>query len=131
MTKAKTNLGGEDNDWGNRWISDHAAACVTANKPCLLEEYGTRSNHVAVESPWQKTALSSQGIAADLFWQWGDQLSSGQTSNDGNTIYDGTSDYQALAVGHVADINGGSHPPPTGTTATMAQTQPQQTPTPT
>jgi hypothetical protein len=25
-------------DWGNKWISDHAAACRAANKPCFLEE---------------------------------------------------------------------------------------------
>lgn len=70
----------------------------------MLEEYGTTSDHCTLESPWQKTALSARGLAADLFWQLGDTISSGQTSNDGNTIYYGSSDWTCLVTNHVASI---------------------------
>lgn len=82
--------------------------CVAANKPCILEEYGSTSDHVAVQTPWQATALSTNGIAGDMFWQWGDTLSIGKTHNDGYTIYHGSSDYESLVVKHVAAINGAS-----------------------
>ncbi|KAI1743375.1 glycoside hydrolase superfamily [Xylaria scruposa] len=95
---------GTTNDWGNKWITAHAAACKAAGKPCLFEEYGVSSNHCAVEGPWQKTALSSSGISGDLFWDLGVTLSTGQSANDGNTIYTGTSDWTCLVTNHVAAI---------------------------
>ena len=55
-----SNIGGETNDWGNAWITNHAAACVAAGKPCVLEEYGTTSNHVTAESPWQCSTGSTR-----------------------------------------------------------------------
>ncbi|KAI0452347.1 glycoside hydrolase superfamily [Xylaria acuta] len=95
---------GTTNDWGTKWITAHAAACKAAGKPCLFEEYGVTSNHCTVESPWQKTSLSSSGISGDLFWQLGVTLSTGQTHNDGNTIYTGSSDWTCLVTQHVAAI---------------------------
>ncbi|KAJ5481176.1 mannan endo-1-4-beta-mannosidase F [Penicillium diatomitis] len=95
---------GTSTDWGNLWIKAHGDACVAAGKPCLLEEYGYPSNHCSIEAPWQATALHTKGIAGDLFWQYGDTLSSGQTSDDGNTIYYGTSDFTCLVTDHVAAI---------------------------
>ncbi|KAI0409895.1 glycoside hydrolase superfamily [Xylaria palmicola] len=95
---------GTTHGWGNTWITAHAAACKAAGKPCLFEEYGTTSNHCALESPWQETALSSSGVSGDLFWQLGTTLSYGQTHNDGNTIYTGTSDWTCLVTDHVANI---------------------------
>ncbi|CAJ2500251.1 Uu.00g031040.m01.CDS01 [Anthostomella pinea] len=95
---------GTTNDWGNAWITSHGAACAAAGKPCLFEEYGTTSDHCSIESPWQATALSANGISADLFWQLGTTLSTGQTSNDGNTLYVGTSDWTCLVTNHVAAI---------------------------
>lgn len=85
-------------DFPASWIQDHAAACARAGKPCLLEEYGTETNHCAVEKPWRAASLAQKdsGMAGDMFWQWGDQLSTGQTSNDGNTIYYGSSDAKCL-----------------------------------
>ncbi|KAK5632647.1 hypothetical protein RRF57_008361 [Xylaria bambusicola] len=93
-------------NWGNLWITAHAAACKAAGKPCLLEEYGYTFNHCAVEAPWQKTALShaSDGVSADLFWQLGTTLSTGQTHNDGYTIYTGSNDWTCLVTDHVAAI---------------------------
>jgi mannan endo-1,4-beta-mannosidase len=71
---------GETNDWGNGWVTNHGAACVAA------------------EGPWQKTALATSGIADDMFWQWGDTLSGGQTADDRNTIFMG---YQRFyLIGH-------------------------------
>ncbi|KAJ5974935.1 hypothetical protein N7481_008642 [Penicillium waksmanii] len=95
---------GTTNDWGNLWITAHGAACVAAGKPCLFEEYGVTSDHCAVEAPWQTTALHTKGISADLYWQLGDTLSTGQTSDDGNTIYYGTDDYTCLVTDHIAAI---------------------------
>ena len=43
-------------------------------------------------------------MGADLFWQWGDKLSNGQTSNDGNTIYYGSNDASCLITDHVKAI---------------------------
>ena len=108
-------LGGVSNSWANAWIKNHGTVCAAANKPCILEEYGTTSDHVAIESPWQATSLSTNGVAGDMFWQWGDTLSTGQTHNDGHTIYYGSNDYQSLVVNHVAAIGGGSGTPTTTT----------------
>jgi len=99
---------GETNDWGNAWITNHGAACVAAGKPCILEEYGVTSSKPAAEGPWQTTALATNGIAGDMFWQYGDTLSTGNSPDDGNTIFYGTSDYTTLVTDHVAAIGGGS-----------------------
>lgn len=113
---------GVSNDWGNAWITNHGAACVAAGKPCVLEEYGVTSNKSAVEGPWQQTALATNGIAGDMFWQWGDTLSGGQTSDDGNTIYYGSSDFTSLVTDHVAAIGGSGTGTGTTTTATTTPT---------
>ncbi|KAJ9136550.1 Glycoside hydrolase family 5 protein [Pleurostoma richardsiae] len=91
-------------DFGNDWIEDHGAACAAVGKPCLLEEYGTTSNHCGNEAPWQATALATEGMAADTFWQLGDQLTWSQSANDGFTIYYGSSEWTCLVTNHVAAI---------------------------
>ncbi|KAI1298250.1 glycoside hydrolase superfamily [Xylaria venustula] len=98
---------GTSTDWGNLWITAHAAACEAAGKPCLLEEYGITYDHCDIEAPWQATALTvaSSGLSGDLFWQLGTTLSTGQTSDDGNTIYTNTSDWTCLVTDHVAAID--------------------------
>ncbi|KAK3323996.1 glycoside hydrolase superfamily [Cercophora scortea] len=95
------------NDSGPKWVKDHAAACKKAGKPCLFEEYGTESNHCAIQRPWQQAALqvAADGMGGDLFWQWGDKLSNGQTSNDGNTIYYASTDATCLITDHIKAIN--------------------------
>ncbi|KAH6695061.1 fungal cellulose binding domain-containing protein [Plectosphaerella plurivora] len=98
------NSWGTSYDWGNKWISDHAAACAAANKPCFFEEYGAPTNHCAIERPWQQTSVASPGMAGDAFWQLGDTLSFGNTHDDGNTIYYGSSDWTCLVTNHVAAI---------------------------
>ncbi|KAL1888106.1 hypothetical protein Sste5346_009793 [Sporothrix stenoceras] len=97
---------GVDNSFGPGWIADHAAACKAAGKPCLLEEYGVETDHCAVEKVWQTASIASsgEGMAGDLFWQWGDTLSTGKSADDGNTIYYGTADGQCLIGDHVKAI---------------------------
>ncbi|KAB5546947.1 glycoside hydrolase family 5 protein [Coniochaeta sp. 2T2.1] len=97
---------GQPYDWGNLWVTTHGAACAVANKPCLFEEYGG-NNNCTVENPWQKTALSTKGIAGDLFWQYGDTLPSCncQTSQDGNTVFYKQGNWDCMVTSHVADIN--------------------------
>lgn len=85
------------------WIQSHAAACVAAKKPCLFEEYGTTNSH-SIEANWQSTILNTAGNGADLFWQDGDSLSTGQSPNDGYTIYYGTSEWNTLVTQHVQAI---------------------------
>ena len=97
--------GGQAYDWGDLWITTHGAGCVAAGKPCLLEEYGG-DNNCTIEVPWQETALNTTGIAADLFWQYGDTLPStgAETSDDGNTVYNGTESWTCLVTDHIAEI---------------------------
>ncbi|KAG7287373.1 hypothetical protein NEMBOFW57_006884 [Staphylotrichum longicolle] len=97
---------GVPTSFGDGWIRNHAAACKAAGKPCLLEEYGSNAR-CDIQKPWQQTslALAANGMGADLFWQWGDQLSTGQTHNDGNTVYFGSSLATCLVTDHVKAIN--------------------------
>jgi mannan endo-1,4-beta-mannosidase len=64
------------------------------------------SDHCNTEKPWQSAslALKTQGMGGDMFWQWGDTLSTGKTHDDGNTIYYGTSDAQCIVTDHVKGI---------------------------
>ncbi|KAK3294332.1 glycoside hydrolase superfamily [Chaetomium fimeti] len=95
--------------FGEGWITSHAAACKAAGKPCLLEEYGAKAS-CDIQKPWQQAslALAADGISGDLFWQWGDQLSSGQTHDDGNTVYYGSELATCLVTDHVDAINAAS-----------------------
>ncbi|KAF1919255.1 glycoside hydrolase superfamily [Ampelomyces quisqualis] len=101
---------GTTNDWGNRWISDHASVCKQLGKPCMFEEYGvtTAADHCPVESKWQTASvgLRDAGMAADLFWQLGDTIQStgSLTHNDGNTIYYNSADWTCLVTNHLKRI---------------------------
>ncbi len=59
----------------------------------VLEEYGSKTH--TDENYWQSTVLSTT-IVGDMFWQFDDTLSTGNTSDDGYTIYYGTAEYTAL-----------------------------------
>ncbi|KAH7000011.1 fungal cellulose binding domain-containing protein [Ilyonectria destructans] len=91
-------------DWGNGWIKAHAALCAKAGIPCFFEEYGMTYDQCAIESGWQDTSLAADGMAGDAFWQLGDTISTGQSHNDGNTIYYGSDVWTCLVTNHVADI---------------------------
>ncbi|KAH8426919.1 glycoside hydrolase 5 family protein [Aspergillus melleus] len=97
--------------WGKDWVSSHEAVCRAAGKPCILEEYGSNYSRCSTEKPWQQTALDEEGVAADLFWQWGDKLSAGRSPNDGYTIYMDSEDFQCLVTDHVAAIGELNIPP--------------------
>ncbi|KAL4815698.1 glycoside hydrolase superfamily [Aspergillus spinulosporus] len=101
-----TDWGVSDNSWGNQWVQDHAAICESLGKPCLFEEYGIKNNHCTDDLDWQDTALATTGMAGDLFWQFGDVLSGGQTADDQYTVYYGTDYWTCLVTDHVAEING-------------------------
>lgn len=95
---------GESLTWGSSWVASHGATCASIGKPCILEEFGSTSDQCNVEVPWQTTSLSTKGMAGDMFWQLGDTVSTGQTPNDGYTIYDGTSQWTCMVTNHVAAI---------------------------
>jgi mannan endo-1,4-beta-mannosidase len=81
-------------------------------------EYGTTGNKQSIKGAWQPVAISTSGIAGDMFWQWGETLSTGQTHNDGYTIYyQGGADYDVLVVNHVKAIGDGTGGGTTSTTS--------------
>lgn len=72
-------------------------------------------------------------MGGDLFWQHGDQLSTGKTSDDTNTIYYGTSDWTGLVTNHINAINakyGGGGTPTNPTSPATTSTPPKTTVTP-
>lgn len=77
---------GQDYDWGNKWIADHAAACAAAGKSCVFEEYGVPEDGATrdrVMGEWHDTILANAtDIPADLYWQFGLTLSDGPTHDD-------------------------------------------------
>ncbi|OKL57012.1 putative mannan endo-1,4-beta-mannosidase F [Talaromyces atroroseus] len=95
---------GEAETWGSSWVSTHGATCAAIGKPCILEEFGVSYNQCAIEAPWQATSLDTAGMAGDMFWQYGDTLSTGESSDDGNTIYYGTSTYSCVVTDHIEAI---------------------------
>ncbi|RAL67405.1 hypothetical protein DID88_008160 [Monilinia fructigena] len=80
----------------------HANVTAAAGKPLILEEYGSQTH--LNELPWQGTVLST-ATAGSMYWQYGDTLSTGKTSDDGNTIYYGTDEYTTLVTNHAAALN--------------------------
>jgi hypothetical protein len=54
---------------------------------------------------WQTIALNTYGIAGDLFWQYGDTISYGETPQDENTIYYNTSAYEQVVTEHIERID--------------------------
>ncbi|KAL4992988.1 glycoside hydrolase superfamily [Aspergillus recurvatus] len=99
-----TDWGVTNNSWGNGWIESHAAACGTAGKPCVFEEYGMKDSHCTAELEWQDISLATTGMAADLFWQYGQQLSTGNSPDDRYTIYYGTEDWNCAVVDHLSQL---------------------------
>ncbi|KAJ5952372.1 uncharacterized protein N7479_010785 [Penicillium vulpinum] len=93
-----------DNAWGNDWIQSHAKVCEAAGKPCIFEEYGIKNDHCSASLQWQKTALATSGNAADLFWQYGEQLSTGPSPDDNYTIYYESEDWKCAVTDHVSQI---------------------------
>jgi mannan endo-1,4-beta-mannosidase len=112
MLILNTEPGGGPDSFANDLITNHAAACKAASKPCVLEEYGTTYNCTAVQVPWQETCLSAKdaGLGSDMFWEFGTYLASGEpTANPVNNfeIFYNTSDFKFLVTDHVAAIGQG------------------------
>jgi len=90
---------GETDSWGPSWIKAHATVAASLGKPVIAEEYGSDTH--ANEASWQAEVLSTN-TAGDMFWQYGDSISTGQTPNDGYAIYYGTSEFTTLVSNHAA-----------------------------
>ncbi|KAL1591292.1 hypothetical protein WHR41_00026 [Cladosporium halotolerans] len=90
-------------EWGNNWIKNHAKVCEALGKPCVLEEFGF-NNNCDVELAWETTALATKGTGGDMFWQYGDTLSSGKSHQDGNTVYYQDDLWKCMVAPHVAAI---------------------------
>ncbi|RDL37498.1 putative Mannan endo-1,4-beta-mannosidase A [Venustampulla echinocandica] len=97
--------GVSENPFGSTWFANHGTVCAKVGKPCIGEEYGATSNKPGAMVPWQTTSLNTPGLAGDMFWQYGDTLSTGKTHDDGYTLYYGSSDYNTLVTDHVSAIN--------------------------
>lgn len=41
-------------------------------------------------------------LAGDMYWQYGDVISTGPTPDDGNGVYYGTPNYKILVTDHAA-----------------------------
>ena len=77
---------GQTEEWGNQWIADHSTACEAAGKQCILEEYGVDQDgefRTKWMTEWHNTLLESPGVPADMFWQFGLELSTGPNHDDG------------------------------------------------
>lgn len=84
---------GEADTWGPLWIQAHAEAANAIGKPVIMEEYG--STTLTDEEPWITEVYDTE-TAGLMYWQYGDDLSTGETSNDGYAIYYGSATYTTL-----------------------------------
>ena len=84
---------GEADTWGPLWIKAHATEALALGKPVILEEYGSLT--LLDELPWIAEVLATD-TAGLMYWQYGDDLSTGLTNNDGYAIYYGSADYTTL-----------------------------------
>ncbi|EMD37800.1 carbohydrate-binding module family 1 protein/glycoside hydrolase family 5 protein [Gelatoporia subvermispora B] len=88
--------------WGSQWITDHATSQKAANKPVIVEEFGSTTDQEDVYTAWYSTIISS-GLTGDLIWQAGSDLTNGETPQDGYAIYPGT-DVYTLDTQHAAAL---------------------------
>ncbi|KAG0648201.1 hypothetical protein D0Z07_5535 [Hyphodiscus hymeniophilus] len=93
---------GVADSWGPLWIQAHAEAAAAIGKPVIMEEYGSLT--LTDEAPWQAEVLDTE-TAGDMYWQYGDDLSTGETANDGYAIYYGSATYTTLVADHAAAMN--------------------------
>ncbi|KAI0030946.1 mannanase [Vararia minispora EC-137] len=93
---------GNETSFGNQWIIDHAASMKAANKPVIIEEFGSTVSQVSVYTSWYSTIISS-GLTGDLIWQAGSTFNGVQTPNDGFAVYPGGAVY-ALETSHISAL---------------------------
>ncbi|KAJ3476237.1 hypothetical protein NLI96_g11300 [Meripilus lineatus] len=72
--------------WGVQWIQDHFTSQSQQNKPVIMEEFGVTESQVSTYQAWYSAVLDS-GLTGDLIWQAGSHLSTGDSWDDGYTIY--------------------------------------------
>ena len=77
--------------------------CISGQRLIRLTD-GAMGNHCQVQRPWQKTSVATDGMGADLFWQYGDTISTGKSHDDSFTIFYGDSDWKCLVDDHVSAI---------------------------
>lgn len=70
----------------------------------MFEEYGIKDDHCSDSLKWQKTSLTTTANAADLFWQYGQQLSDGPSPDDHYTIYYESEDFKCGVLDHLSQI---------------------------
>jgi hypothetical protein len=58
---------GNSSAFGTQWITDHATAMKSANKPVIMEEFGVTTSQLATYTTWYSTVISS-GLTGDLIW---------------------------------------------------------------
>ncbi|EIW75756.1 hypothetical protein CONPUDRAFT_180574 [Coniophora puteana RWD-64-598 SS2] len=83
--------------WGQTWIQNHRNSQVTANKPVLLEEFGVTvsQDQTQTYNDWYSTAING-GLSGVIIWQAGSNYSSGNSPDDGFTVYPGTDAYNVV-----------------------------------
>ncbi|KAK5069269.1 hypothetical protein LTR64_008436 [Lithohypha guttulata] len=92
---------GYTSDWGNKWITDHAALAKKHGKPIVMEEYGVKStvsNQTEILQQWHQTILDTD-IAYDSFWQFATDLTDRDPYDD-YAIYYGTELYNRVVIPH-------------------------------
>jgi mannan endo-1,4-beta-mannosidase len=81
--------GQEMGAWGSQWIQDHANIQNSVGKPVILEEFGVNSDdatQLKYYTTWY-SKVESTNLAGVAIWQFGDSLSTGNSPDDGHTIY--------------------------------------------
>jgi mannan endo-1,4-beta-mannosidase len=78
---------------------------VAAKKPCLFEEYGVMAEEkCSQQTGWQNLAINTKGVAGDMYWQYGDNISSGLTADDRFTVFRGSKNWDCMVDAHGKDI---------------------------
>ncbi len=90
----------EIEQWGTKWIKDHAEAAKKANKPAVLEEYGVTAtapaNRAFVYKRWTD-AVYDEGLAGSMFW-----ILTSSDPSKGDNLYPDYDGYRLLADGNEA-----------------------------
>ncbi|KAF8323771.1 glycoside hydrolase [Clavulina sp. PMI_390] len=105
--------------WGTQYVIDHATSMRKYNKPVIMEEYGwlTEADRIAylgitsnitrtqAVGAWQRASVQ-QRLSGDLYWQFGTtDLSFGNSTDDGFTIYIQDAEAKVLVYEHAAAVN--------------------------
>ena len=59
------------------------------------------------ERGWQTVSLATNGVAGDMYWQYGDQISVGKTTDDKFTVYRNSKSWDCMILQHGKDISVG------------------------